>query len=201
MHVGPALHPNVQTVFISVPSVGSSLSPNSRQELEHRLDMNNDKVEALEAKLKLLEVKHEQSVNESLAKELIAQLKQTIAEKDAAILDLRCQLRLNELSVASDLQGLVSPSSGDERPAHIFATPHNGQGNPVHLLEMQAIRNQNINRRLRKVVLQTRWGELPPSSNVVDDPSVPRNIRAFSSFDPLSDGSADDSGSEAGTPP
>ncbi|CAK4117952.1 unnamed protein product [Aphanomyces euteiches] len=161
---------NVQTVFISVTPEDSGYSQNSRQELEARIDGNNNKVAALEAQLKLLEMKQEHFLQEARANESIEKLRATIAEKDDLIAELRKQLRKEELGIRSPLSPVYSSSGGEAKvmlPVVTTSAPTNATSKgtardpdvfkPIVQLEAEVKQQQDLMRRVRKVVLQSRW--------------------------------------------
>ncbi|RHZ16552.1 hypothetical protein DYB37_008344 [Aphanomyces astaci] len=117
---------------------------------------------ALEARLKVLELQHELNQTEtSRAHECIvriANLKSTIEDKDHIIVELRSRLAMDELNDGG--QVAVGAQGGEaESPTSMFARPTSGEHfhAACYQLEMEARRQQQLNRRLRKVVLQTRW--------------------------------------------
>ncbi|RLO08162.1 hypothetical protein DYB28_011440, partial [Aphanomyces astaci] len=121
-----------------------------------------NRMAALEARLKVLELQHELNQTEtSRAHECIvriANLKSTIEDKDHIIVELRSRLAMDELNDGG--QVAVGTQGGEaESPTSMFARPTSGEHfhAACYQLEMEARRQQQLNRRLRKVVLQTRW--------------------------------------------
>ncbi|ETV88869.1 hypothetical protein, variant 3 [Aphanomyces astaci] len=125
-----------------------------------QVNLNKEnRVAALEARLKVLELQHELNQTEtSRAHECIANLKSTIEDKDHIIVELRSRLAMDELNDGG--QVAVGTQGGEaESPTSMFARPTSGEHfhAACYQLEMEARRQQQLNRRLRKVVLQTRW--------------------------------------------
>ncbi|KAH9136048.1 hypothetical protein LEN26_006295 [Aphanomyces euteiches] len=191
---------NVQTVFISVTPEDSGYSQNSRQELEARIDGNNNKVAALEAQLKLLEMKQEHFLQEARANESIEKLRATIAEKDDLIAELRKQLRKEELGIRSPLSPVYSSSGGEAKvmlPVVTTSAPTNATSKgtardpdvfkPIVQLEAEVKQQQDLMRRVRKVVLQSRWGQQQLTTSEPEEPPEPTDShmisRAFTSYD------------------
>ncbi|RHZ02345.1 hypothetical protein DYB31_003230 [Aphanomyces astaci] len=113
-----------------------------------------NRMAALEARLKVLELQHELNQTETSR----ANLKSTIEDKDHIIVELRSRLAMDELNDGG--QVAVGTQGGEaESPTSMFARPTSGEHfhAACYQLEMEARRQQQLNRRLRKVVLQTRW--------------------------------------------
>ncbi|KAF0698149.1 Aste57867_11217 [Aphanomyces stellatus] len=172
--------PNIQAVFISLSPDDSAQS--SRQELEARIDGNNSKVAALEAQVKLLQIKQEHFLHDARANESIEKLKATIAEKDNLIVELQSQIRLQECQVMEGVDHSRSSLSAVSEPTS-EATP---RANPVVAqLEAGIAEQQNLMRRIRKVVLQSRWAGLASPEDPLTSPEVepePLISRAFTSY-------------------